>query len=248
VSNSAILGIPEIAENQNNKYITHNNAIGFFEQATQRQLANTAVGGSNWTLTESEFTRNFLFKASGITGATRDLITPSTVNSNATKRVFAAWNADDDQSLRVKAAGSGTTVTLAPGGRAVLQQVGDDITVIASYVASFAYDIGFFIPDQPDDNDLVAQFVSVRDFTLADDFAGSRGTCAVPPASTAAFTVKKNGSTIGTVSIDTSGVFTFATTGAGVTMAPGDILTVFAPTPQDANLADISMFFQGTRV
>lgn len=248
MSNSLYLGIPEIAENQSNKYITHNNAISFLEAASQKTLANNSLASGNWTLTETEFTRNGLFKASGLTGAQRDLVTPSTVGVTAVDRVFAVWNADDDQNLRVKAAGSGTTVTLAPGATAILKQISNDIIILASVVSLFPYDIGFFVPGTPADNAVVAQFIAVRAFTLADDFAGSKGVVGTNPLATATFTVKKNGSSIGTIAISTGGVFTFATTGAGVSMAIGDILTVVAPTPQDATLADVSVILNGTRV
>ncbi len=80
------------------------------------------------------------------------------------------------------------------------------------------------------------------------NFSGSVGTVTTNPTATAAFDITKNGTTIGTASISTSGVFTFTTvSGTAKSLAIGDILKVTAPTPQDSTLADISFTLLGTR-
>jgi collagen type VII alpha len=76
----------------------------------------------------------------------------------------------------------------------------------------------------------------------------SYGTCGVNPTSTALYTVYKNGVSVGTISISTLGVFTFATTsGAAFTVNAGDRLTMIAPGTQDATLADVGITLVGTR-
>lgn len=250
MADSAILIIPEIAENQNNKYITHNNAVAFLEQATQRALPNSSVGAGPWTLTSGDFTRNFAFKASGASGAF-DIVTPGDIGgAGLTKRVFVVINADTADTATVKSDAAGTTVVLPAGWTAIILQVGDDLTALSMFNSSLGtsipYDIGVFIPGLPANAALVMQYVAPRAITLPDDFAGSVGRCATNPTTSAAvFDVLKNGSSVGSVSISTGGVFTFSTTGAGVSLAVGDYLSMTAPSPQNAALANVSIIFKG---
>lgn len=66
--------------------------------------------------------------------------------------------------------------------------------------------------------------------TIAVDFDGASGSVQTNPAATFVISVKKNGSEVGTISISTAGVFTFATTGhTTVALAFGDTLTFVAP-------------------
>jgi hypothetical protein len=72
------------------------------------------------------------------------------------------------------------------------------------------------------------------------NFAGSKGSVGVNPASTAVYTIYKNGVQCGTISISTSGVFTFASSsGNAVALNAQDRLTVIAPNPQDGALSDV---------
>lgn len=243
---SNILAIPQVEENQNNRYITTNNAVSYLEQALQNPAANTSVGAGPWTITEAVFIRNFSFRASGASGAF-DVVVPGEINAVNGKRMFAVINADTTYTATVKTDGSGTTVVLAPGQIALIQQDHDDLRQLTSIVTSYAYDLGFFVPGLPTDAGTVMIWKAVRAFTLADDFAGSQCKVGANPTSTAVFDVQKNESSIGSISINTSGVATFSTTGAGVSMAVGDRLKVVAPTPQDATLSDVGVAFLGTR-
>ena len=79
------------------------------------------------------------------------------------------------------------------------------------------------------------------------NFAGSTGHCGGNPTSTAVYTVYKNASSIGTVTIATSGGFTFATTaGAAQSFVAGDTLSILTPAA-DATLSSVTMTFAGTR-
>src|SRR6185312_5912361 len=78
-------------------------------------------------------------------------------------------------------------------------------------------------------------------FTFPANFAGSGGSVGTNPTSSAVFTVQKNGSTIGTITISTGGAFTFATTGgSSKTVAKDDRIAIVAPSPQDSTLADVT--------
>jgi len=83
---------------------------------------------------------------------------------------------------------------------------------------------------------------------FAANFAGSAGHCGTNPTATAVYTLNKNGSSIGTCTISTSGTFTFATGGgAAQSLAAGDLLQVIAPSSVDATLADVNISWYGTR-
>lgn len=66
--------------------------------------------------------------------------------------------------------------------------------------------------------------------TIPINFDGASGSVQTNPGSDYIITVKKNGTDIGTITISTAGVFTFATTGgATVTLAFGDTVTFIGP-------------------
>jgi hypothetical protein len=107
------------------------------------------------------------------------------------------------------------------------------------------YDVTFALAGAPP-NATIFQLISFpRAVTYLSNFGGSTGHCGTNPTATATYTVSKNGSLAGTVSIDTGGIFTFSTSGA-VSFAPGDVLSISTPST-DATLADVTMTFAGTR-
>lgn len=86
----------------------------------------------------------------------------------------------------------------------------------------------------------------IQPITFAADFAGSEGnidpSVGTNPTATVTLTVKKwvsgVATTIGTISISTSGVFTFATTShAAQSAGTGDLIAVYNQNPADATLA-----------
>jgi hypothetical protein len=110
------------------------------------------------------------------------------------------------------------------------------------------YDIGVFFPGgQVVPNQEILRYVAARNgFKLSDNFADSQGSCGTNPTATTVFTVKRNGTGIGSISIDTSGVFTFTTTGTGAeTFNGGDVLEIVGAATPDLTLADISITFAG---
>lgn len=247
MSNSNLLAIPEVGDSQNNKATTINNAIAFLEQAANATFSNLSVGGSGVTINEATFTRYNVFVFGGLTGA-QTVTFPATVDSNTTQRVFSVVNADTADALTIQGTGgAGDKVILSAGQSAIIRMVADDCYRIATGDVVIPYDVGLYVPGIPADGDDVGTVIFARACIMADDFAGSVGHCGANPTSTAVFTVEKNGSSVGTISINTSGVFTFATTGTTVSFAVGDRLTLVAPSPDDATLADIAVTFKAER-
>jgi len=114
--------------------------------------------------------------------------------------------------------------------------------------SSYPYDVVFSYVGQPSAGATVFLLIFDRTVTFSGNFAGSYGKCGTNPAATAAFSVLKNGTSAGSISISTGGIFTFSTTGGtALSFSAGDVMKITAPNPQDASLADVSVIFAGTR-
>lgn len=252
MSNSALLQIPQIAENQSNKYITHNNAIDALEKASNASMSDTTTGSVALTVAQAH--DNLVFRVSGKTAAF-DISFPSyadkPTNATQAKRVFVVRNEDTTYVATVKAdTGAGTTVAVQPGTSAIILQTFEDMRVLVTSAigGTTPYDTGFFVPGKPDAGGQVMKYTAVRAVTIPGNCAGSRGHVSTNPTSTMVFDIQKNGSSVGSISISTAGVFTFSTTSSSpIVLAAGDRLQVFAPNPQDATGADVSVTLLGSR-
>jgi hypothetical protein len=84
-------------------------------------------------------------------------------------------------------------------------------------------------------------------FTIPANMAGSQASVGTNPAATYVLTCLKNGVSFGTITIGTSGIASFATSGgAAVTFAAGDLLTVQAPSTVDASVARVRFTIKGS--
>jgi hypothetical protein len=108
-------------------------------------------------------------------------------------------------------------------------------------------DVSSFFAGVPGNSALVAQFVASRAMGFPINATGSKAALAVAATASTVLTVKKNGTSIGTITFGasgTTGTFAFA---AATELASGDILTVNGPSSADATAAGISITFQFTR-
>jgi hypothetical protein len=99
------------------------------------------------------------------------------------------------------------------------------------------------VAGKPGASQLVCIYTAFSAQTFPANFGSPQqayGSVGVNPTATASYTVNKNGSSVGTISISTGGVFTFTTSGGtSFSLAVGDRLTIVAPSSQDATLADV---------
>ncbi len=127
-------------------------------------------------------------------------------------------------------------------------------------VNTFPYHVISFLPGVPPVGLQVLQWTCPADLfiwqgvTFYPDFAGSKGLCQTIPASSATYNVFKTtvlgaATQIGTIIIaSTTGAYTFNTTShVSYNFAPGDTLSVFAPSPQDLTLAGVGFTLVGFR-
>jgi hypothetical protein len=116
-----------------------------------------------------------------------------------------------------------------------------------STTATRAFDLVSGFVGAPTAGLLVYLATMAHTINFAANFSGSYGTVGTNPTATAVFTVLNGATTIGTISISTSGVFTFATTsGTSKTAVAGDRLKITAPGTADATLADVAFTLAGT--
>lgn len=111
------------------------------------------------------------------------------------------------------------------------------------------FDAVMFFPGVPTASAIVAQIVAARPLLFPGNLAGSAGYGKTSATASTVFDVKKNGSSVGSITFAASGtVPTFLTTsGAAISLASGDRLEVVAPATPDATLANISFTLAGNR-
>lgn len=116
--------------------------------------------------------------------------------------------------------------------------------------SSGPYNVAIELIGQPNGgSSVLAFFVFTETVSFEPNWSGSAGRVGTNPTGAQTYTLEKNGSAVGTVSISTGGVVTFATSGGtAVSFASGDELTLIGTSGSaDATLADVSLTLAGTR-
>jgi hypothetical protein len=112
---------------------------------------------------------------------------------------------------------------------------------------STPYDIFMPVSGQPLASQVVYQAVFVRSVNFGNNFAGSVAMAGAAPAANAVFSITRNGSQVGTLTLTPSGSYSFSSLGyAIVTFNAGDVVGLVAPYPQDSLLMDVSVTLVST--
>jgi hypothetical protein len=111
------------------------------------------------------------------------------------------------------------------------------------------FDLTAFYPGVPTASAKVTRVPVARAITFPANFSGGVGVASVAATGSTAFDVKKNASSVGTITFAAGATTaTFATSGgAAVTFAAGDYLSIIAPASPDVTLADVGLVLAGTR-
>lgn len=107
------------------------------------------------------------------------------------------------------------------------------------------YDIGGGCTGKPSASAVILRMPAVRAFTLPTNLSGSQGKAGAAATASATFNIAKNGTNIGTMvfaASATTPTFTLTATSFG----SGDVLTVTAPSSQDATLSDLGFVLAGS--
>lgn len=108
-------------------------------------------------------------------------------------------------------------------------------------------DIVFFYPGSPTASQILFYMESVRSFHLPASLTGSRFRALVAPTSSVTLTLKKNGTSIGTLTWAAGQNVPTVTFASQVTFSVGDTFTVEAPSAEDTTFSQISVNLYGSR-
>ncbi len=143
------------------------------------------------------------------------------------------------------AAGETVVISKWTSKRTTVQDIADK----AGAGPAIKYRFGFSIEnEEPTAAEVMVRHVFQVDVDFADDFAGS--VARLPPSGSnpgtnQVFSILKNGSAVGSLTISTAGAITWATTGGALSCSAGDELRVEAPGAPDPNLVGVSVLISG---
>ncbi len=131
---------------------------------------------------------------------------------------------------------------IARAGTSLSLKVSD----VAAQPGSIPFDLGFYFEGTLTNAEAVARYVFNRSVSFVANLTGSHASADTASTGTVSFTLKQNGSSVGTVTFTASatGTFTFA---SPITFASGDVLQIVAPATADGTLANVAINLAGTR-
>jgi hypothetical protein len=234
---STNLNAPALTTGQANPETTTNDAVGAIDAAVTETLAVNLT--SDVTLTSAQYRSAVRFSVT-TTGTSKSLTLP------AIKRLVLISN---DGTLAISVKVGSTTTSLAVAEAAMFYSDGTTNGLIKVVFGTTVnpYDIAFFIPGVGSNSQKVLRFNADRSFTLPATLTGSIVTAGTAATGSTVFTLKKNGSSIGTATFASSGTTATFSFASDVTFAATDVFSIDGPGTADATLADMAFTFKGTR-
>jgi len=233
------LGLAHIAASQNQKEVTANADLDGLDLALTNPTTINLTDAP-YVMTAAIANGNMAFTFTGALTANRLITLPS-------KKVYVVWNeTTGGQTLTFGTTLVGRTAQVAPLSSpayyTVLYCDGTNVDVVSDR----PFDISLYAPGVPTAGQTLLRFNFTRYVLFPNGLTSSQGSVDVAATSPVTATIKKNGSSIGTVNITSSTVtFTFSNS---VLFAPGDVMTIIAPNPADATLAGLAVTLLGLRI
>lgn len=142
-------------------------------------------------------------------------------------------------------------VLAAANGGTGATSLGSGVTVSGGALTTVGqqpYPVAMYYPGSPPNSQLVTAYKFAIATSFPGNFTGAECADTVNATSTATFTIKKNGSSAGTIVFATNGTCTYTTSG-GTTLsfAIGDEMTIIAPGTADSTLSDPRVTLLGAR-
>ena len=233
------LAAPHVAASQNQKEVTINDAINALDLAITASLSLDCSAGGTVSVTTLQAQRNVRLALTGTPAAAFTLLLPAVL------RILAVANATG-MTVTVKNA-TGATVDVPAGKQALVHASGTGVTLVGAALTDGVYDFGMTALATPEAGALLGKVVLPHAVNLPANFTGARGHVETNPTASFDIMITRNGTSIGTVTIATSGAFSFATSGAAaVALAPGDVIRFVAPGTADATIAGIALTLVGS--
>lgn len=126
----------------------------------------------------------------------------------------------------------------------VTQEIADIAEAIA---AGTRYNLHFFATGRPQPAELLLRCEFTEPVVFATNFGSSRASAVTSATASAVFSIQKNDVQVGTITFGIGGDTGTIASAGEVTFEEGDILTILAPDPRDATLADVTINLAGTR-
>jgi hypothetical protein len=239
---TANLLLPHVESAQAQKEVTLNEALDYLDGALTAQLSKS-VAAADVTLTDDEATQTLYLKATGLQTTNRSIVVP-----DRRKLWIVERAATGAYTVTVKTlAGAGVALS----GAEVRLIYCDGTTCIAvtpATIASEPFDIAGYIPGLPGDGAVILRFVASRALQVPAALANSQGLVGTAPTAPADFSLRKNGVQFGLASFAAAATTCTFTAATATDFVAGDLLSIVAPSPQDATLAELAITLASVRI
>lgn len=148
---------------------------------------------------------------------------------------------------------AGGSLVVPPNGVATLKRAATNVFDLMGSTFNAAEGVPYVLPFgftyRPFSAEVLLIHVFAEDVDFPADFGLSQAHIGINPTTTATFSIKRNGTNVGSIVVNPTGAVSFATLGgAGVGFSAGDVLTVVAPDPADATLANCAFTLRANRI
>lgn len=239
------LDLPHLAAAQAQKHVTHNEALDLLDAIIHLSVASQLATPPG---SPAEGDRHLVIAtATGAWVGWEKSIAAYIAGGWVRVQPSTGWRCWDDAAevlLVYTGAAWQTLASEAPiDGLAYARQDGAWVEVS---VTGGLYDIALSFGGTPTASEILNQLSIPREVNLAADFAGSAGHVSVNPTGSFVISIQDDGVEIGTVTIGTGGVFSFASTGGTAkVIAAGSKLIFEAQASVDATIDTISFTLPG---
>jgi hypothetical protein len=268
MSDTPRLGLPELSQAQAQKEVTHNEALRILDALVQAVTIDYAAEPTNSEPTDGDL---YLI-ANGATGdwtghdggiayyksSAWVFITPSVgwlvYNLGDSKSYRYSGNSETPWDAIAGGGGAGTYASLSDVDGNYADYAGGIPRVNATETGLDTFelpaDVCVFWSGSPTSNQVILRKTFARNTHFWSGWGGSQVSSGVAATASTVFSIKKNGSEVGTITFGAGNDWgTAATTGnAEVTFDAGDVMTIVSPASPDGTLADIEFTLMGNDI
>jgi hypothetical protein len=218
--------VPFISPSQAQKHVTHNDAIEVIDSLIQRLAKDSSLSSPPASPAQGDI--YIIASSPAATGL---------------------WSGQENSLARFD--GSVWKFSVPQDGWQVYDQTSGNFMIFggtswSQMQVTSPYDLVMSFGAVPTSSQVIETIAIVRDLAFPADLAGSVGTIGTNPTASFVLSLQDDGVEFATVTVDTAGVFTFATSGNAVqSVAAGSILTAVAPATVDVSAANCVMTILG---